>query len=190
MCEFWLTLTAMFVRRSQLWTFYHVTWGLHALALCSRYTTVYRACATERHSSIEMQAQLNPGSRLWPKLWKNHFSMATAPDANMLSTKFWLIIVLSSVVKTYRSLKIEFFVKIKNVTTVLFVTSHETESCTKMTSKSFKSKNYLTLWYFVLSNTRWWTTSTWYLKTISYTSSVRHMKFYHSGLLLMQYSVW
>ena len=40
--------------------------------------------------------------------------MATAPGANMLSTSFWLIIVRSVRVKTYRSLKIKFFVKVKN----------------------------------------------------------------------------
>ena len=43
-----------------------------------------------------------------------HFWMATAPGANMLSTSFWLIIVLPVRVKTYRSLKIKFFVKVKN----------------------------------------------------------------------------
>ena len=40
--------------------------------------------------------------------------MATAPGANMLSTSFGLIIVLPVRVKTYRSLRIEFFVKVKN----------------------------------------------------------------------------
>ena len=40
--------------------------------------------------------------------------MASAPGANMLSTSFWLIIVLPVRVKTYRSLKIKFFVKVKN----------------------------------------------------------------------------
>ena len=40
--------------------------------------------------------------------------MATAPGTNMLSTNFWLIIVHPVRVKTYRSLKIKFFVKVKN----------------------------------------------------------------------------
>ena len=40
--------------------------------------------------------------------------MATAPGTNMLSTIFWLIIVHPVRVKTYRSLKIKFFVKVKN----------------------------------------------------------------------------
>ena len=48
------------------------------------------------------------------KSGKFHFWMATAPGANMLSTSFWLIIVLPVRVKTYRSLKIKFFVKVKN----------------------------------------------------------------------------
>ena len=48
------------------------------------------------------------------KSGKFHFWMATAPGANMLSTSFWLIIVLPVGVKTYRSLKIKFFVKVKN----------------------------------------------------------------------------
>ena len=48
------------------------------------------------------------------KSGKFHFWMATAPGANMLSTSFWLIIVLPVWVKTYRSLKIKFFVKVKN----------------------------------------------------------------------------
>ena len=45
---------------------------------------------------------------------KFHFWMATAPGTNMLSTNFWLIIVHPVWVKTYRSLKIKFFVKVKN----------------------------------------------------------------------------
>ena len=48
------------------------------------------------------------------KSGKFHFRMATAPGANMLSTSFWLIIVRLVRVKTYRSLKIKFFVKVKN----------------------------------------------------------------------------
>ena len=44
---------------------------------------------------------------------KFHFWMATAPGTNMLSTNFWLIIVHPVRVKTYRSLKIKFFVKVK-----------------------------------------------------------------------------
>ena len=48
------------------------------------------------------------------KSGKFHFWMATAPGANMLSTSFWLIIVLPVRVKTYMSLKIKFFVKVKN----------------------------------------------------------------------------
>ena len=48
------------------------------------------------------------------KSGKFHFLMATAPGANMLSTSFWLILVLPVRVKTYRSLKIKFFVKVKN----------------------------------------------------------------------------
>ena len=40
--------------------------------------------------------------------------MATASGTNMLSTKFWLIIVHPVRVKTYSSLKIKFFVKVKN----------------------------------------------------------------------------
>ena len=43
-----------------------------------------------------------------------HFSMATALDSNMLLTGFWLIIVLPVGVKTFISLKIKFFVKVKN----------------------------------------------------------------------------
>ena len=49
-----------------------------------------------------------------PKSGKLHFWMATAPGTNMLSTNFWLIIVHPVRVKTYRSLKIKFFVKVKN----------------------------------------------------------------------------
>ena len=48
------------------------------------------------------------------KSGKFHFWMATAPGTNMLSTNFWLIIVHPVRVKTYRSLKIKFFVKVKN----------------------------------------------------------------------------
>ena len=48
------------------------------------------------------------------KSGKFNFWMATAPGANMLWTSFWLIIVLPVRVKTYRSLKIKFFVKVKN----------------------------------------------------------------------------
>ena len=48
------------------------------------------------------------------KSGKFHFWMATAPGTNMLSTIFWLIIVHPVRVKTYRSLKIKFFVKVKN----------------------------------------------------------------------------
>ena len=48
------------------------------------------------------------------KSGKFHFWMATAPVTNMLSTNFWLIIVHPVRVKTYRSLKIKFSVKVKN----------------------------------------------------------------------------
>ena len=48
------------------------------------------------------------------KSGKFHFWMATAPDAKMLSTKFWLMRVLPVGVKTYRSLNIKFFVEVKN----------------------------------------------------------------------------
>ena len=48
------------------------------------------------------------------KSGKFHFWMATAPGTNMLSKTFWLIIVHPVRVKTYRSLKIKFFVKVKN----------------------------------------------------------------------------
>ena len=48
------------------------------------------------------------------KCGKFHFWMATAPGTNMLSINFWLIIVHPVRVKTYRSLKIKFFVKVKN----------------------------------------------------------------------------
>ena len=48
------------------------------------------------------------------KSGKFHFWMATAPGTNMLSTNFWLTIVHPVWVKTYRSLKIKFFVKVKN----------------------------------------------------------------------------
>ena len=48
------------------------------------------------------------------KSGKFHFWMATAPGTNMLSTNFWLIIVHPVRVKTYRSSKIKFFVKVKN----------------------------------------------------------------------------
>ena len=48
------------------------------------------------------------------KSGKFHVWMATAPGTNMLSTNFWLIIVHPVRVKTYRSLKIKFFVKVKN----------------------------------------------------------------------------
>ena len=78
-------------------------------------------CATHYHtklSSVNILPHLNkrpiPASRLWKKGGKFHFWMATAPGANMLSTSFWLIIVLPVRVKTYRSLKIKFFVKVKN----------------------------------------------------------------------------
>ena len=43
-----------------------------------------------------------------------HIWIPTAPGANMLLTSFWLIIVPPVGIKTYRSLKIEFFVKMKN----------------------------------------------------------------------------
>ena len=57
------------------------------------------------HSSVTFVTQ---------KSGKSHFWMATAPGTNMLSTNFWLIIVHPVRVKTYRSLKIKFFVKVKN----------------------------------------------------------------------------
>ena len=55
-----------------------------------------------------------PASLCDQKSGKFHIWMATAPGANMLSTSFWLIIVLPVRVKTYRSLKIKFFDKVKN----------------------------------------------------------------------------
>ena len=48
------------------------------------------------------------------KSGKFHFWMATVPGTNMLSTNFWLVIVHPVRVKTYRSLKIKFSVKVKN----------------------------------------------------------------------------
>ena len=60
---------------------------------------------TMAHSSITFVTK---------KSGKFHFWMATAPGTNMLSTNFWLIIVHPVRVKTYRSLKIKFFVKVKN----------------------------------------------------------------------------
>ena len=59
----------------------------------------------EAHSSVTFVTK---------KSGKIYFWKATAPGANMLSTSFWLIIVLPVRVKTYRSLKIKFFVKVKN----------------------------------------------------------------------------
>ena len=77
-------------------------------------------------SSYDMNLKEQPLNIAWTSLGpfqrhvcdqksgKFHFWMASAPGANMLSTNFWLIIVLSVRVKTYRSLKIKFFVKVKN----------------------------------------------------------------------------
>ena len=59
----------------------------------------------QAHSSVTFVTQ---------KMGKFHFWMATAPGTNMRSTSFWLIIVLPVRVKTYRSLKIKFFIKVKN----------------------------------------------------------------------------
>ena len=67
-------------------------------------------------SPVVAQTSIGPfhGHVVTKKSGKFHFWMATAPGANMLSTSFWLIIVLPVGVKTYRSLKIKFFVKVKN----------------------------------------------------------------------------
>ena len=48
------------------------------------------------------------------KSGKFHLWMATASGANIISTKFWLIIVLPVEVKTYTALEIKFFVEVKN----------------------------------------------------------------------------
>ena len=99
--------------------------------------------------------------------------MATAPGTNMLSTNFWLIIVHPVRVKTYRSLKIKFFVKVKNKVHVTI--GHVW---------SLQSKNSLMCYgilYWAIH--RWRTT---YLQTISYTS----YEILSSGFLLMQYFVW
>ena len=111
--------------------------------------------------------------------------MATAPGANMLSTSFWLIIVLPVRVKTYRSLKIKFFVKVK--ISPCYDWSRLwlcTNSNYGPAPDDFKVKILWCVMEFCIEQYyRWWTT---YLQTISYTS----YEILTSGFLLMQYFVW
>ena len=112
--------------------------------------------------------------------------MATAPGANMLSTSFWLIIVLPVRVKTYRSLKIKFFVKVKNKVHVTIGHVCDFARNYGPAPNDFKVKILWCVMEFCIEQ---------------YTDDGRHiykqfhilrMKFYRqdSGFLLMQYFVW
>ena len=95
-----------------------------------------------------------PGSRLWQKSGKFHFWMSTAPGANMLSTHFWLIIVLLVLVKTYRSLKMKFFVKVKNKDRVTIGNVCDFARNWFLHQNDFKVKNLWCVMEFLLSNTQ------------------------------------
>ena len=84
------------------------------------------------------------------KSGKFHFRIATAPGTNMLSTKFWLIIVHPVRVKTYRSLKIKFFVKVKNKVHVTIGHVCDFARNYGPAQNDFKVK--ILWWNFVLSN--------------------------------------
>ena len=78
--------------------------------------------------------------------------MATAPGTGMLSTNFWLIIVLPFEVRTYRSLKIKFLVKVKNKVYVTIGHVCDFERNWVLHQNDFKVKIlWLVLWNFVLS---------------------------------------
>ena len=121
-----------------------------------------------------------PASRLWPKKWK--FWMATAPGAKrVLSTIFWLVLVLPVGVKTYRSSKIKFFVKVKNNVHVTNRNVFDFAWNWFLHQNDFNVKKILMcyrIFYWVIH--RWWTT---YIKTIPCTS----YGILSSGFLLMQY---
>ena len=111
--------------------------------------------------------------------------MATAPGTNMLSTNFWLIIVHPVRVKTYRSLKFKFFVKVRNKVHVTIGHVCDFARNYGPAQNDFKVKFSDVLWNFVLSNTQMTETHN-YLQTISSTS----YEILSSGFLLMQYFVW
>ena len=117
------------------------------------------------------------------KSGKFHFWMATAPGTNMLSTNFWLIIVHPVRVKTYRSLKIKFFVKVKNKVHVTIGHVCDFARNYGPAQNDFKVKILLCYGILYWAIHRWRTT---YLQTISYTS----YEILLSGFLLMQYFVW
>ena len=120
------------------------------------------------------------------KSGKFHFWMATAPGANMLSTSFWLIIVRPVRVKTYRSLKIKFFVKVKNEVHVTIGHVCDFARNYGPAPNDFKVK---ILWCVMCYEILYWAIHRWrttYLQTISYTS----YEILSSGFLLMQYFVW
>ena len=79
---------------------------------CINYT-MYSDAGRPKHKQQHVQANSSV-TFVTKKSGNFHFWMATAPGTNMLSTIFWLIIVHPVRVKTYRSLKIKFFVKVKN----------------------------------------------------------------------------
>ena len=117
------------------------------------------------------------------KSGKFHFWMATTPGANMLSTSFWLIIVLPVRVKTYRSFRIEFFVKVKNKVHVTIVYVCDFAQNYGPTANDFKVKILWCVMEFCIEQ---------------YTDDGQHIyKQFHilkydilsSGFLLMQYFV-
>ena len=120
------------------------------------------------------------------KSGKFHFWMATAPGTNMLSTNFWLIIVHPVRVKTYRSLKIKFFVKVKNKLHVHVTIGHVCDFARNYgpAQNDFKVKILWCVMEFCIEQYTVWRTT--YLQTISYTS----YEILSSGFLLMQYFVW
>ena len=82
--------------------------------------------------------------------------MATAPGANMLSTNFWFIILLPVGIKTYRSLKIKFFVKVNNKVHVTI--GHVCDFARNWVLHQNDFKVSAVLWNFVLINLHvWWT---------------------------------
>ena len=99
--------------------------------------------------------------------------------------KFWLIIVHPVRVKTYRSLKIKFFVKVKNKVHVTighvcdFARNYGPDQNDLSQSKSSLMCYGILYW----AIHRW---RTLYLQTISYTS----YEILSSGFLLMQYFFW
>ena len=115
--------------------------------------------------------------------------MATAPGTNMLSTNFWLIIVHPVRVKTYRSLKIKFFVKVKNK---VHVTIGHVCDFAQNYRHTFGPNHKITskvkiLWCVMEFCIEQYTDDGQHiLQTISYTS----YEILSSGFLLMQYFVW